>query len=244
MPGGWIELLVPAAVFLLASAVQAVTGFGFALVAVPLLALTLDPVPAVAATNILSVAISLVVAGADRDHVRWRQAWWVSIAGIVAMPLGLLLITEVSERLLTAVIAVVLLASTALVAFGARLPAGRGTDVGVGVVSGALLTSTGMNGPPVVVAFQAEGLAPRPFRGTLSTVFVIQGVAGVALMALVGQVAVEALWAALVGLPMVWLGWVVGNRVFRGLDPEPFRRIVLAMLVVTAVVALASAARG
>ena len=244
MPGGWIELLVPAAVFLLAAVVQSVTGFGFALVAVPLLALTLDPVPAVVATNVLSVLISVVVVRADREHVRWRQAWWVSAAGILAMPLGLLLITRVSERLLTAVIAVVLLASTALVAFGARLPAGRATDVGVGALSGALLTSTGMNGPPVVVAFQAEGMPPRPFRGTLSTVFLIEGAVGVALMAAVGQVSSDALWAAAVGVPMVAVGWLIGDRVFHGLDPEPFRRIVLVMLVVTAVVALVTAARG
>jgi uncharacterized protein len=239
----WPELLTTAGIFLIAAVVQAVTGFGFALVAVPLLALVLDPVPAVVSTTVVSLLLSVVVVREDWLQIRWRDAAVVSVAGIVGMPLGLLVLTQVPTRALTAAIAVVLLASTVVVARGLRLPEGRGTEITVGLTSGALLTSTGMNGPPLVVAFQAQGMPPRTFRGTLSAVFLAQGVAAVALMAAVGQVSSEAMTAAAVGVPMLALGWLLGNRVFRSLDAPVFRRIVLGMLVLTAIVALVNAWR-
>lgn len=238
------ELTAVAVVFLLAAVVQAVSGFGFALVAVPLLAVVVDPAPAVVATTLVSLLLSAVVLRADRAHVRWRDVGVVSAAGIVGMPVGLAVLARVPERVLTAVIAVVLLASTAILARGLRLPPGRRTEIVVGLTSGALLTSTGMNGPPLVVAFQAQGMAPRPFRGTLSAVFLAQGVAAVALLAAGGQVTAPALAATAVGVPMLALGWLLGDRVFRALDPVAFRRVVLGLLVVSAAIALAVAFAG
>jgi uncharacterized membrane protein YfcA len=239
-----LAALGTAGIFLLAAAIQATTGFGFALFSVPLLALLLDPVAAVVATTILSLLISAVVAHDDRGHVRRADAAVVSVAGIAAMPLGLLLLTQLPPRGLQAFIAMVLLVSTALVVRGVRLRSGRATEVAVGATSGALLTSTGMNGPPLVAAFQAQGMPPRQFRGTLSTVFVVQDAAAVLLLALAGAITGEALLAAAIGAPMLVAGWPLGNRQFHRLPPAAFRRVVLALLVVTALVALGEAVRG
>ncbi len=239
-----LQILGTAGIFLTAAAIQSVTGFGFALVAVPLLALLLDPAPAVVSTTVVSLLISAAVIREDRHHIRWRDAGVVSVAGLAAMPLGLWVLTAVSAQALTAWIAVVLLLSTALVARGLQLPSGRATEVAVGATSGVLLTSTGMNGPPLVVAFQAQRMPPRPFRGTLSAVFLVEGVAAVALLGIGGQLTSTALTAAAVGIPMLVVGWLVGNRWFHKLDPEIFRAFVLWLLVASAVVALASVAIG
>ena len=76
-------ILAVAAVFGLAAAVQSVTGFGFALVAVPLLALVLGPAPAVVATTLVSLLVSVAVlegrplvrsTGATPGWSRW-PAW-------------------------------------------------------------------------------------------------------------------------------------------------------------------------
>lgn len=241
---GGLELIEVAAIFGVAAAVQAITGFGFSLVAVPLLALVIEPVPAVVAATIASMMISVAVVRDDWRHIRWREATVFTLTGIIGMPLGLWVLTHVSERALTGVIAVAMLASTALVASGATIRSSPVTDSAVGVTSGALLTSTGLNGPPLVVSMQAMKMEPRPFRGTLSAVFLGQGVAAVALLAANGQVSDRAGIAALVALPMLVVGWLIGNRVFHRIDPVLFRRIVLGLLVVTALVALGQALVG
>ena len=241
---GGPELVLVAAIFLVASVVQAVTGFGFSLVAVPLLALIIGPVPAVVAATTASMVISVAVVRDDWHFIRWRATTIFTVAGIVGMPLGLYVINQVSARTLTGLMAVAMLVSSVLVATGATLKSTAVTDSAVGVTSGIMLTSTGLNGPPLVVSMQAMQMAPRPFRGTLSAVFLGQGVAAIALLATAGRVTDQAGIAALVAVPMLVAGWLIGNRVFHRIDPVVFRRVVLVMLFVTALVALGQALLG
>ncbi|HSK26697.1 MAG TPA: sulfite exporter TauE/SafE family protein, partial [Jiangellales bacterium] len=241
---GRMTLAATIGILALAAAVQAVSGFGFALTAVPLLTLAVGPRTAVVTVLLVGLVLSVGVALRERGHVRRRDAIAVGVAGLVGMPLGLLLLTTTSERVLTTVIAVVLLASVVLIGRGIRLPRGLRTEVGAGLLSGALLTSTSMNGPPRVVAFQAQGLPARERRATLATVFVVHGATAVALVTASGQVTEGVATLAVAGIPALAVGWLAGDRLFRRLEPVGFRRVVLAMLTVTALVALAGALWG
>ncbi len=83
-------------------------------------------------------------------------------------------------------IAVGVLLCAGLLWSGIGFPAGPAPQWGTGVLSGALLTSTGMNGPPVVLMMQALRLPPRPFRATLQVIFFGQDAAAVAAFAVLG----------------------------------------------------------
>lgn len=229
-------------VFVLASAAQAVTGFGFALVAVPLLALVVDPVTAVVATTVASLLLTGFAAWRERECVQRRVAARITLAGLAGLPLGLLLLTRLDQRVLTVAIAAGLLLLVLLLVVRVRLPATAAVGTGAGLLSGVLLASTGMNGPPVVIALQALDLSPRRFRATLQAIFCGQdllAVAGFAVLGVVGPAVAVAVAAAAVGVPM---GWWIGDRLFGLLPAEWFRRLVLAMLAATALVALIDAA--
>lgn len=228
-------------VVLLASATQALTGFGFALVAVPLLATLTDARTAVVGVGIAGLLLTAIGAVRDRGHVRWRTALLMMGAALVGMPLGLYVLSVASDTVLTVVIAVVVLGCTLLVARPPALPAGPVTLGLAGLVSGVLGTSTGVNGPPLVAAFQAAGYPPRSFRGTLAALFTGTGVAAMVGFLIAGQVGHDAVAVGLAGLPAVPLGWLLGDRAFRRTRPERFRRLVLFMLVVTSAVTLARA---
>ena len=79
------------------------------------------------------------------------------------------------------------------------------------------------------------------FRATISVIFLVQGSAALVAFALGGQVTMDALAVALVGLPGLVLGSIVGERGFRRLDAQTFRSVVLGMLFFSGVVALLSA---
>ena len=53
----------------------------------------------------------------------------------------------------------------------------------VGAVSGVLNTALATNGPPLVLYLRARGLAVSAFRGTISAVFVVSDVVGLAILA-------------------------------------------------------------
>ncbi|MEO3888375.1 sulfite exporter TauE/SafE family protein [Nonomuraea sp. B5E05] len=226
----------------LAAFAQALSGFGFALVAVPLLTLLVGPQTAVTVVTALGGLLALAIAVHQRRHVEGRTAVLVTGAGLVGMPLGLLAITALSARSLSVLIACVVLAFTLLLGRGVTLRRGAGPAAAAGFVSGALLTSTGMNGPPVVAAFQAMKLEPREFRATLQATFCAGDALAVLGFIAVGRLTADSLLLTAVGLPGMAVGWWLGDRIFARTDPQRFRRIVLAVLVASACTALIQAA--
>jgi hypothetical protein len=165
----------------------------------------------------------------------------MTAAAILGMPLGLLVLTQVKERVLTLLIAFAVILFAVLLWRGLRLPRHRGTDAVAGFAAGILSTSTGASGPPIVIALSAKEMQPTVFRATISVIFLAQGSAALVAFALGGQVTMDALAVALVGLPGLVLGSIVGERGFRRLDAQTFRSVVLGMLFFSGVVALLGA---
>ncbi|MEO6881548.1 MAG: sulfite exporter TauE/SafE family protein [Mycobacteriaceae bacterium] len=235
---------VALAVFGLASAAQAVTGFGSALVAVPLLTLAFGPVTAVLASTIVGLVLTAHASVQERAHVERRVAARLVVSGLIGLPLGYLVLTLVPARSLKLVIAAVLGVLVVVLAARLRLPSGLGAQRSAGVASGVLLTSTGMNGPPLVVLLQAMGQSPRRFRATLQVTFFAQDLAAVVLFLVTGLLS-PAVWGlAAAGVLGVPLGWWLGDRLFGALSAARFRRVVLGGLAVLALTSLVTAVAG
>ena len=156
--GAWAAV---AAIVAVAGLAQGLSGFGFALISIPLLALVVPVKAAIVGGALLGVVQSGLIVARDRRHVDWRSAAVLMAAALAAMPIGLLVITRIPEEPLQVVIAVTVLAFTVLLWRRVRLPTDSlPAEVGVGFTSGMLSTSTGMSGPPLVIALQARGVPP------------------------------------------------------------------------------------
>lgn len=230
-------LLGVAGVILLAGFAQTVSGFGFALVAVPLLSVLTDPVTAVVAATVLGMVMSLSNAVQLREHVQFSALKVILPTGVLGMPLGLLALKVVDPRWLSWGIGVVVIVFTVLLVRGLHLR-GRGPAVAAGVVSGVLLTSTGMNGPPLVIAFQGQRLSPAAFRGTLQAAFSVHDLIAILGFVVAGVFGADVVRVVAAGLVPMLLGWGVGNRTLRHIDAARFRWIVLGLLLATGVTSL------
>ncbi|PRZ41463.1 hypothetical protein CLV47_10910 [Antricoccus suffuscus] len=226
------------------AAAQALTGFGFALLGVPLLALAVDAHTAVVAITTVELALTAVIAIREWSHVQWRSVIVVTLASFVGIPIGLYVLATFDEHLLNAVIAVVVLVFAAIIAFGLTVPRGPRTEIVAGVSSGVLLASTGMNGPPLVAAFQAMGLSPRSFRATLQAAFTVQIIIVVIGFVLTDQFTGQSVTVAATAIPALVIGWFLGDKLFHRLTGPHFRRLVLGTLVVSGVLTLIRAFAG
>ena len=237
-------LVAIASIIAFAAATQSITGFGFALIAVPGLALLLGPKVAVVAMS--SVGVPLVIWNAIRwrHDILWREAVTTSIAAWIGMPIGLLVLTHADDQVLTATIGVTILVMTAWLWRGLKLPEGRATELTAGFVSGTLSTSVGTNGPPMVIAFQAVGLEPKPFRATLQACFVGQGSIALALFWSRGLIVHDVGTAFLIGAPAAVIGALLGDRFAPRVHAGPFRNAVLILLVCSGALALGDALFG
>jgi uncharacterized membrane protein YfcA len=226
-----------------AAATQSITGFGFALIVVPGLTLLLGPKVAVVAMSSIGVPLVIWNAIRRRHDILVREAVTTSLAALLGMPIGLVVLTRADDRALTAVIGATILAMTAWLWRGLRLPEGRPTELGAGFVSGALATSVGTNGPPLVIAFQAVGLEPAPFRATLQACFVGQGSIALGLFWWQGLVVHDVGAAFLVGAPAAVIGALIGDRIAPRVHAGSFRTAVLMLLALSGALAVSSAVR-
>lgn len=237
----WVGVLLVVAVFVLAGAAQAVSGFGLALVAVPLLAWVLGPGPAVAVTVLVGLVLTARGWWSHRDEVDPERVRRLTGWAVLGLPAGLVALTLLGERALSALIALVVLLLVLALASGARLPTGRGAERAAGVASGALLTSTAMNGPPLVLVLDGARLDKRAFRGTLQAVFFLHDLMAAAAFAVLGLLNAVVLLASAAGVVGVLVGWRLGDLVFDRLTPSTFRRVVLVFLGIAGAAALAGA---
>lgn len=235
-------LLVAIAVLIgFAAATQSIVGFGYALLVVPGLTLLLGPKVAVVAMTAVGTVLVAWNAWRWRRDIRLREAVTVSIAALCAMPLGLLVLTRADDQTLRALVGVTILGFTVWLWRGLELPKGRRTEVVAGFTSGALATSVGTNGPPLVIAFQAVGMQPAPFRATLQLCFFVQASAALALFWGRGLIVPDVGWSFLVGLPAAAIGGLIGDRIAPGVHAGPFRAWILVLLALSGALALASA---
>ena len=236
------DVLVIAAVALAASTLQAVAGFGFALLAVPAMASVVEPRVAVVVCTALGVLTSGVQAVFERRHTDLALARRLVVAALAGMPAGLVVFLVVSDRVLRALLAIGVTAAVVVLARGVDLrAAGPRFDRAMGFISGVLSTSLATNGPPLVFGLQARRLTAEAFRATLAAVFVISGIVSLAAFGISGRIDTTAMAGVVAGLPAIALGVPLGRRAHRHVRPERFRVLVLALMVVAAASALTSA---
>lgn len=228
-----LDLALAFAVLFLAAAAHAITGFGYVLLSVPLLAVIFDPHTAVAASVAAATIVAVSAWRRERRHVDVGSMRRLAVAGLVGIPLGLWVFSVVAEHILLVVIGVITIATTLVLAARVTLPSGRGTDVVAGLASGVLVTTTGTNGPPLVLALQAKQLAPRTARATLQALFTIQGVVAVVGLGLAGQISWLVITLLALSIVATLLGWRVGDAAFRRLSAAHVRLAVLGVLLLS-----------
>lgn len=236
---GWELAAVCGAVFL-AAGTQQLSGFGFALMAVPLLSLVIGTKDAVALSSLSGLAGTTLMAVRLRHRTDRPVVGRLILGAIVGMPLGIVLLRRVPAAPLQVAVSVVVLAAVAVLASGFRLKReSPRTEVGAGFVSGMINTSIGVGGPPVVIVLQAAEHEQHAFRATTVSYFLLANLIALPLFFASGVVD-DSTWAAgLFAVPAALLGTLAFERVAYRVRTEQFRVLVLCLLVGAAVVSLA-----
>lgn len=228
-----------------AATVQLAAGFGFALAAVPVLAVVLDPHDAVVVSLLLATLTNGYQAYEGRAVCDRHTVGRLLAGAAFGVPIGLALFVVADARWLQLAIGLAVLGAVVLVAGGLDLRhATARLDVVAGVLTGALTTSVGVNGPPMVFVMQARHFPPDRFRATITTVFTVLDVAAVALFLIAGRIDGTVGAAVAAAIPGLLVGAAAGSSIRHRLDPDRFRTLVLVLLTVAGLAALIAAATG
>jgi len=227
------------------AALQAATGFGFGLVAAPLLYAAAGPPEAVGLLVVLGLEVNLLTLGTER---RRPQPLMPDTALLLAwavpgLALGIYALRSLDAATLQVALTVGVFATLAVRRYAARRSAEaqlephlpRGALPVTGVTSGALAVSTSTSGPPLVLYLLARGARPGQTRDTLTASFL--GLVPLAVLALAISGTTSAIpdplvLAALV--PLTLLGHLAGRPVFARLAKGRYELALTVVLVATA----------
>jgi uncharacterized membrane protein YfcA len=230
------QLIVVGSAVFVAAFMQILAGFGFALLAVPLMTLAIEPKIAVVVSSMTGIFVTTWQAVHSRADVDWSLVRRLTIAAYVGMPFGLLVFITVNDNVLRFLLGVAVLIAVILLALRVNLHhVGPRLDYGVGFISGVLNTSLSTNGPPLVFVLQARQLPAANFRATISTVFALSNILGLSLFIASGRITRDGLVASAVTIPAMLLGQLLGYPIRKHVHGERFRWLVLVLLTLAAI---------
>lgn len=239
----WTAVEVVTVLFL-ATIIRSAFGFGEALVAVPLLALVLPVEVAAPVAVLVSITIAFVVVVQDWRHVHVRSAGWLLLFTLAGIPLGLLLLKEVTAPIVKALLAVVIVAFAIFSLLGSgnhELKNDRWAWL-FGFVAGVMGGAYGMNGPPLAIFGSLRKWSPAHFRATLQGYFLPASIVGMCGYWVAGLWTPVVSRLYLLSLPAVLLGILLGRMINRRANTRQFHLIIqVGLLVIGAILLLQSA---
>ena len=204
----------------IATLIRSAFGFGEALIAVPLLAFCIPLGVATPLAVLVSITVAVIVVVQDWKKIHLASTGWLVLSSLFGIPLGLLLLTSSHQRIVKAVLAVIIMMFSAY-SLTIRTPLELRRDsrfwlLACGFCAGVLGGAYGMNGPPLVVYGAMRRWSAQNFRATLQGYFLPASVIGM------GGYWLAGLWTSavthyyLLSLPIallgVFLGRVINNR--------------------------------
>ncbi len=173
-----ISLIWVAAVILLGAFIQGLTGFGLALVSVPLLSLMLDVKLAVPVAGIFAWLVTIPLVIRMRAHIKWRIVFAMAIASIPGSLLGANLLKIVPGTYLLIAMGLVLVAASLHALKHKNAEKTGQTSLAVsgfaGFSSGILGASVGEPGPPAIAYLSMQSWTADQVKSTLLAFFMLQ----------------------------------------------------------------------
>ncbi len=230
----------------LAGLTQGITGFGFVMVAGPLLSAITDPKLAVPAMIIQTSATNLIILLHARSDLRVRRMWLLALSGMVGVPAGTLVLLVVDAAVLRLLMGLIVTVAAIAMLLGWRRSFRKELAVSlpVGFASGALNSSTGLAGPPVVLFYTNQALRAREFRANAVAHFTMLNVVTIPSFYLAGLFTRTALVYGTQLLPATLAGVLTGIAIHRWLPERLFNRLALSLVVAAGVTAVTAGLAG
>lgn len=231
---------VAVAVAALAGLVRGFSGFGSALVYMPLIAALYEPKVAVPTELLIDTLCSLPWAIKAAPACNVREVRGVAIFGTMTIPLGVAALVYVDPLLLRWLIAVLVLFALGVLIVGWRYhgkptwPAMAATGAAAGFGAGAVQIAA----PPLLIFWLGGQNAAATVRANIMVYFIWSGTLSIIAYAWSGLFTSQTIiLAVLLGIPFATaLG--LGAKWFHGASERVYRRVAYAIIAMSGLVSL------
>ena len=217
--------------------VAGLSGFAFGLVAASLWLYVLTPLQSAT----LIVGFGLLVQGYSvwklRGALNWRRLVPFIVGAVFGVPIGVVLLTWSDPRNVRIAVGIFLVAYSLYAFFRPNLKpvsaGGDAADAGVGFMNGVLGGLTGLAGILVTIWCGLRGWPKEIQRTVFQPVAVVVFLLSALSLGAKGTITAETVKLFVMGLPCVIVGTWLGLKLFGRVDEAMFRKIVLALLLIS-----------
>ena len=213
---------------------QSLTGFGVALVAMAVLPSLLGLHIATPLVALIAITLEAMMLIRYHASLKFKSILGLLIPSLLAIPLGVVYFRRVDESVALFILGLIIMLYAIYALIGFRLPNLEHPAWAwmFGFVGGLLGGAYNTSGPPAVIYANCRRWTPDEFKSRLSGYFIFGSAVVVSTHWVSGNFTAEVISNYLISLPALVLGFFLGQKMDRWLNPELFRRIVLVMLVV------------
>lgn len=235
--GALIFLVIAA---FIAGLARGFSGFGAALIFVPLASAAVGPQAAAPILLVIDGIAQLALMKNAWRQANRREVGTMAAGALVGIPLGVAILKYVDPILLRWAIAALIVAMLALLISGWRY---RGqpkpsTTIGVGFAAGILSGAVQAAGPPVIAYWLGGGSSALAVRANIILFFFCTSVVASISYLITGLLGLEVLMLAAITAPGYALGMFLGTRMFRLAGEKTFRRACYLLIAGAAIVSL------
>ena len=215
-----------------AGILQGFTGFGYSLLALPLICLFAPAGWAVPVIAVSSLALNIMVLSTSWRNLRLRGFLPLALAGMVFTPAGAWMLSSLSDTTVRVIIGISV-TSVSILSLSKWAPHLKRTTMGMavtGAISGIFNGLTTFSGPPAVIYLSATETEKGSFRANLSAFFLALTLIAIPSFVGAGVTSAENLVQALIFLPAAALGGTIGIFLAKKVDSSLFRKMALIAL--------------
>jgi uncharacterized membrane protein YfcA len=227
-------------VSVLSGAVRGFSGFGSALIYVPLMSALYGPKIGAASFLLTDLVTGIVFSVGVWRQATWREIVPLAISAIIAAQFGALILQYADPAHLRWTMAALVLVIVVVLSTGWRYH-GKPmliVTILVGLVAGVLGGAVQIFGPPVVLFWLSSMAAAAVVRANFVVFFAIMAAALVVTYFSFGLITADVIALAAFLAPAHILAMFLGARVFRFASEETYRRTAYAIIVLAAVTSM------
>lgn len=219
-------------IFLLAGFIQGMTGFGSALVAIPLLGLIIDIKSAIPLCILNSLVITTYLSLKMRKDLDIKKILPLCIAAVPGIIFGSTLLKHVDSSIIRLWLGILLVAYSLYSLFSSPKPRKLHFTWSylAGFSSGAIGAAFSAGGPPTIIYTALNDWKKDTIKATLSGFFLFNSYLIAAVHAISGLTTIEIFTYFMISAPFVLLGTVLGTVCYGKIPHKLYLKIIFTFL--------------
>ena len=213
---------------------QSITGFGLALVMMPILVSLLGIKTAAPLVAMIAAIAETSLLIQYRKSLNIKAVWRLSIASIVTIPVGVFAVSWLDEKITTAILGVILIsyALYALANFSLPMLEHPIWGYNFGLIAGFLSGAYNTPGPPIIIFGNCRRWQPTEFKSNLQGFFLLNSAMVLGSHFWQNNIGFDVWQYLLFSLPAIVLGLWLGIRLDSLINAVIFRKLVLGALII------------